>query len=183
MRRPSFPFARSVAPMRRPRRVAALALAMSLGLGQGAVLGAGPAAAQQEYYYYPAITSDEVFARDIAPNAPQASRAVRVSFITELTKAQLAAPESPRFVVFAKGAQAEHMIIVALDDQVFRTIYRARALLAQLTSNARATPFFQKNGLAVHATWFDMAKLLGFDDIVISDGDTWAHRIVLRAGT
>lgn len=130
-------------------------------------------------YYYPAITSEEVFERAFA-QTPHADRAVRVNFVTEITKAQLAAPETPRFSMFAKGAGAQHMIIIALDDEVFRSLYRARALLAQLTSNARTTEFFVQNNLQFTATWFDLAKLLGFRDIVISDGVMWSHRITLH---
>ena len=63
---------------------------------------------------------------------------------------------------------------------MFRTIYRARAVLAQLTSNARGTDFFIDNGIEAHATWFDLAKLLGFEDLVISDGAAWSHRVVFE---
>jgi hypothetical protein len=159
--------------------LAAAALATALG-------STGPAAAQQggleddrAEYYYPPITSEEAFARELI-ETPPADRSVRINFITEVTKAQLAAPETPRFAIFAKGDEAEHMIIVALDDSVFRTLYRARALLAQLTSNARGTKFFIDTNLQFTATWFDLAKMLGFEDIVISDGATWSHRIALE---
>jgi hypothetical protein len=153
---------------------------------QDAVRGADPQAAQDASseddrvsYYYPPITSDEVFVRDLV-STPPADRAVRTNFMTEVTKAQLAAPEPPRFAVFAKGEDAEHMIIIALDDEIFRTLYRARALLAQLTSNVRGTKFFVDSNLQFTATWFDLAKMLGFEDIVISDGATWSHRIALE---
>ncbi|HUS55388.1 MAG TPA: hypothetical protein VMY41_15465 [Thermohalobaculum sp.] len=134
---------------------------------------------ENDSYYYPPISSEEVFSRDLGA-APPAGRAVRVGFATQITKAQLAAPDSPRFVIFAKGDEAQHMIVLALDDQIFKTIYRARAVLAQLTSNARGTDFFIQNGIEFHATWFDLAKLLGFEDLVISDGVTWSHRVVLE---
>jgi hypothetical protein len=140
----------------------------------------GPAwAGERDSYYYPPVNSEEVFQRELGA-APPAGRAVRVGFTTQITKAQLAAPESPRFVIFAKGEAAQHMIVIALDDQVFKTIYRARAVLAQLTSNARGTDFFIDSGIEIHATWFDLAKLLGFEDMVISDGATWSHRIVFE---
>lgn len=146
----------------------------------GAFLAASAALAQErDGYYYPPPASVETFARELV-QTPPASREVRVRFVTQVTKAQLAAPENPRFVVFAKGAEAEHMIIVALDDQVFKTLYRARAVLAQLTANARGTEFFVESGLDTEATWFDLAKILGFADVVISDGETWAHRVVLK---
>ncbi len=142
-----------------------------------ASLGGAAWAAGKDSYYYPPVNSEEVFAREIAA-APPAGRAVRVGFTTQITKAQLAAPESPRFVIFAKGAEAQHMIIIALDDEVFKTIYRARAVLAQLTSNARGTDFFINNNIQDHATWFDLAKLLGFEDLVISDGAAGSHRVI-----
>ena len=150
--------------------IAASLAAVSLG---GAAWAAG-----RDGYYYPPVNSEEVFAREIAA-APLTDRAVRVGFTTQITKAQLAAPESPRFVIFAKGAQAQHMIIVALDDEVFKTIYRARAVLAQLTSNARGADLFV-NKIQDHATWFDLANLLGFEDLVISDGETWSHRVIFE---
>lgn len=143
-----------------------------------AVLALPAGAAEKVGYYYPPITSEEVFARDLG--GPPADRRVRVNFVTQITKAQLAAPESPRFVIFAKGSGAEHMIIVALDDEVFKTLFRARAVLAQLTSNARGTDFFIQNGIEDFATWFDLARLLGFEDLVISDGETWAHRVAFE---
>lgn len=143
--------------------------------------GVGTATAndKREGYYYPPVVSEEVFVRSLA-TPPPADRSVRTNFITEITKAQLAAPANPRFVMFAKGADAEHMIILALDDQIFRTLFRARAQLAQLTANARGTEFFRSSNLQFVATWFDLAKMLGFEDIVISDGDTWSHRILLQ---
>jgi hypothetical protein len=144
-----------------------------------AISFAGAAFAEGDTYYYPPITSNEVFSRDLGA-APPAGRSVRIGFATQITKAQLAAADSPRFVIFAKGDEAQHMIILALDDQVFKTLFRARAVLAQLTSNARGTDFFIENGIEFHATWFDLAKLLGFDDLVISDGVTWSHRVVFE---
>ena len=150
--------------------IAASLAAASLG---GAALAAG-----KDGYYYPPVDSEEVFTREIAA-APPADRTVRVGFTTLITKAQLAAPESPRFVIFAKGGEAQHMIIVALDDEVFKTIYRARAVLAQLTSNVRGADFFV-NEIRDDATWFDLAKLVGFEDMVISDGATWSHRVIFE---
>ncbi|MEM0988410.1 MAG: hypothetical protein AAGK00_05975 [Pseudomonadota bacterium] len=150
--------------------VALMALALSVALAR---------ADDRAGYYYPAITSTEIFERTLG-QVPPADRAVRTNFVTEITKAQLDAPESPRFVIFAKGKAADHMIIVALDDQIFRSLYRARALMAQLTSNARGTDFFVNNNLQFVATWFDLAKILGFKDIVISDGVTWSHKVVLQ---
>ena len=137
-------------------RQAILIAIMVLGTWSGAL-----AQDNRAGYYYPAVTSSEVFERSF-PGAPPADRAVRINFVNQITKAQLDAPETPRFSIFAKGGKADHMIIVALDDDIFRTLYRARALLAQLTGNARTTDFFINNNIQYSATWFDLAKILGF---------------------
>lgn len=133
----------------------------------------------REDYYYPPVTSEEEFKREIG-QGPPADRAVRVAFITEITRSQFEAPAKPRIALFAKGAEAEHMIVTALDDEVFKTLFRARAVLAQMTASARQTDFFVETGINTHATWFDLLKLLGFQDIVITDGESWAHRVVLQ---
>ncbi|MEM6662442.1 MAG: hypothetical protein AAF666_09720 [Pseudomonadota bacterium] len=134
---------------------------------------------KREGYYYPPVSSEEIFAREI-PGAPPADRGVRTNFIVEMTRAMLEAPDTPPYVIFAKGGQAEHMVIIGLNDQMFKTLYRARAVLAQLTGNARGTEFFRKNNLQSVATWFDLAKMMDFEDIVISDGETWSHRVRLE---
>lgn len=142
-------------------------------------IGSAQSEDRREGYNYPPVLSEEVFIREIA-TPPSSNRAVRTNFINEITRAQLAAPANPRIAIFAKGKDAEHMVIIALDDEIFRTLYRARAQLAQLTANARGTDFFKAENLQFTATWFDLAKLMGFVDIVISDGDAWSHRIILR---
>ena len=72
------------------------------------------------------------------------------------------------------------MIIVALEDDFIDTLYRARALLAQLTAISRTTPLLQELGLADFLTFFDLVKLLGFVQITISDGDEFTHQILLE---
>lgn len=127
-------------------------------------------------YYYPEITSTEEFSRVIRDSSA-ANKEVRVDFVTSLTAAQLAAPESPRFVFFAKGDDAKHLTVVALDDDVFSTLYRARAVLAQMTSNMRNNEFFRQQNLQFVATFYDFLQLMDFETLVISDGETWAHQI------
>ena len=149
----------------------------------GAMFLATTALASERYegYYYPDITSSEVFSRLIR-EAPPADKGVRVAFITNLTASQLDAPESPRFVFFAKGDDAKHLIITALDDDVFSTLYRARAVLAQMTSNMRKNEFFRKQDLQFVATFYDFLQFMDFDTLVISDGETWAHEVTFTDG-
>lgn len=142
------------------------------------ILAATMAPAQERYegYYYPEITTTEDFNRVIR-EAPLSGKDVRVGFVTNLTVAQLAAPESPRFVFFAKGGDAKHLTVVALDDDVFSTIYRARAVLAQMTSNMRNNEFFRQQNLESVATFFDLLQFMDFETLVISDGETWSHQV------
>ena len=127
-------------------------------------------------YYYPPITSGETFER-VVRSVPGVGRNVRVDFINKLTAAQLATPESPRFVFFAKGQKADKLILVALDDEVFSTMFRARALMAQLTVSVRQGGFFRGQELQSVVTFYDMLQLLQFDTLVISDGENWSHKI------
>ena len=145
-----------------------------------ACLLATVAAAEERYagYYYPEITSTEDYTRLIR-SAPPAAKAVRVEFVTNLTLAQLAAPESPRFEFFAKGSDSRHLIVVALDDEVFSTLFRARAVMAQMTSNLRQNDFLQVSDLRFLATFYDLLQLMQFDTLVLSDGKSWSHQVNL----
>jgi hypothetical protein len=161
---------------RLPRALRAAAAAALL------TLSALPAPAREdarEGYYYPEVTSRETFGRDII-KGPAADRAAREGFVTVLTRAQLDAPDTPPFAVFAKGEESRHLIIVALDDDYFRTLYRARAVMAQLTYNLRSTPFFREQGLQAEATFYDVLQLLGFEDLILSDGVSWTHRVAFE---
>lgn len=146
------------------------------------LLLAQPAGAADRHagYYYPEPESQETYhAR--AQVQPDSSRATRIGFATELSNQMMKSnPYPPPFHIFAKGDQAEKMIIVATGPNMYDTLYRMRGLLAALTANARSTPFFQDHGVEDYFTFFDLARLLGFERITVSDGDKWAHQIFLE---
>lgn len=130
-------------------------------------------------YYYPAPqTVEEYVAR--AVTLKDSDRARRMRFVTQLTKELLSKPYPPQFVVFAKGSDAEKMIIVGLYDNGYNTLYRARALLAELSAVARLSPIFKEYGVESVFTFFDLLKLLGFTKLTISDGDRFAHQVLIR---
>lgn len=130
-------------------------------------------------YYYPPLTSDEVYtARALVMSS--ASREFRLGFVTGLTQQQLARPYSPAYSIFAKGEIAEKMIIVSLGQHGFKGLYQARGLLAQLTAVARGSPLFRESAVEDLFTFLDLARMLGFDELTISDGESFAHRIELR---
>lgn len=137
-------------------------------------------AEEKDGYYYPPVTSEENFSRDLVADAPPSDAELRERFVTMVTRAQLDAPETPRFAIFAKGGDSQRLIMVALDDSVFRSLFRARAVLAQLSSNLRSSPLFAERGLDTTATFFDMLRILDFDSLTISDGVEWSHRIHFR---
>jgi len=127
-----------------------------------ALVLSGPAAASDRHagYYYPEPqTREEYEAR--AVTLADSDRTRRIAFVTQLTNELLTKPYPPQFVVFAKGADAEKLIIVSLYDGAFDTLYRARALLAELTSVARLSRIFQEHRVEEIFTFFDLLKLLG----------------------
>jgi hypothetical protein len=130
-------------------------------------------------YYYPEPQTEEIYDARL-PVLPDSDRRRRIGFVTVLTGEMLNRPYPPQIVVFAKGADAEKLIVTAVTDGSYDTIYRARALFAMLTAMARATPFFADQADADRYTFFDLLKLLGFTQLTFTDGDRFAHRVVLR---
>ena len=130
-------------------------------------------------YYYPEPDSRETYnAR--AETMPDATRGLRIGFVAGLTKELEARPYAPTYAIFAKGAEAEKLIIVARQDGRLDTIYRARALFASLTGVARLLPIFAELGVQEIFTFFDLVKLLGFEQITISNGRDFAHQVMLK---
>ena len=152
-------------------------LAVVLFLGTGAV----PAAADDRHagFYYPKPETTEVYEAR-AYTLPDASRKGRIAFVTSITNEQNKAPYPPQAAIFAKGSDAEKLIIVALEDGRIDTIYRARAIFAQMTAVARLLPMFSQLGVEDYYTFFDLAKMLGFKQITISNGREFAHQIIIK---
>jgi hypothetical protein len=179
------------------RRVSRCSVAAVLAFGLGSVgcltLGIVSAAAQDsvsfskdapedqsghEGYYYPKPQTLEHFVSN-AITLPESDKIRRQAFVIGMTKQLLDGKYAPGFAVFAKGNQSEKLIIVGMIDGQLNTIYRARALLAQLTAIARSTPFFQQNTQPEEANFFDFMKLLGFRQVTITDGRDFAHQVIV----
>lgn len=153
---------------------------MGIPAALAALLLAAAAAANDRHddYYYPAVTSREAYDARAEPRR-DATREVRIGFIVAETEAQAQRPYPPRYAIFAKGDGAEKLIIVGFDES-FRTLYRARAVLAQLTARARGTALLRNMGVEDVFTFLDVARLLGFSQVTLSDGASWAHQIELE---
>ena len=130
-------------------------------------------------YYYPPITSSETYEARAVVMA-DADRSQRIRFVVNLTEQLLSRPYPPEYAIFAKGDEAQKMIIVAQRPGAMDTIYRARALLATLTAVARSSRLFQEFGVQEYFTFFDLARLFGFDRITVSNGIDFSHQIYLK---
>ncbi len=168
------------------KRLVAVVLWLGLGVlpaGTGAVTGAatGAWAAGDRHagYYYPEPASREVY-QARSETLPNADRATRIGFVTGIAKHVSERPYPPQAVMFAKGAEAEKLIIVALVDGRIDTLYRARAVLANMTAAARMLPAFQEMGVQDTFTFLDLAHMLGFKQITISDGRDFAHQLIIE---
>jgi hypothetical protein len=130
-------------------------------------------------YYFPTPRTEEIY-KARAKALPETNRKRRIGFTTALYGQMATLPYAPPYAVFAKGEEADKLIIVALRDGEMNTIYRARAVLAMMTANARSSQYFQDHHVEDYFTFFDLAVLLGFTQITVSDGHRFAHRILLR---
>ncbi len=153
-------------------------LALPVAAPNAAETAAAPTPDRHAGYYYPPVATTEIYQARAVPMI-EASRRTRVQFTVNITQQMLARPQAPEFIMFAKGDKAEKLIIVGLHDGAMNTIYRARAVLAMLTSIARSSPLFREFGVEDYFTFFDLAALFGFERITITDGKTFSHRIEL----
>jgi hypothetical protein len=136
------------------------------------------AEARHEGYYYPRLTSAETYTAR-ARTLEDSDRQRRLGFVSIMLGQQLDLSYPPQHVLFAKGEEAEKMIIIGFSES-WATLYRARAVMAGLTSLVRQTPLFQELKVDDVFTFYDLAKLLGFKEIVLSDGRSYAHRVTIE---
>ena len=129
------------------------------------------------YYYPPPQTVEKYQSRVVTLMDSDEIR--RQGFVIGIARQQMAAQYAPDYAIFTKGEHSQKLIIVGLHDGGLDTIYRARALFANMTLIARSTPFFQKNTQPEEATFFDLLKLLGFTQVTITDGKEFSHQVVI----
>jgi hypothetical protein len=140
---------------------------------------AAPADDRYVGYYYPKPNSTEVY-ESAMQTVAGVDRAQRVQFVTVVSQGTIQSSYRVPYAVFVKGEKADKMIIVGLAPSEFGTIYRMRALLANMTTMSRMSPFFQERTVAEDATFFDLLKLLGFTTVTITDGDKLTHQVTIK---
>jgi len=136
-------------------------------------------ASRHEGYYYPKLTSTETYVSR-ARTLGDSNRSRRLGFVTALTTELTNFPYPPQYAIFAKGDEAEKLIIVGNVDGALSSIYRARALFATMTSHARLSKLFQDFAVEEIFTFFDLAKMMGFTEINVTDGAKFAHRVNIK---
>ena len=153
-----------------------LAVALSILVATGAPATAGD---RHVGYYYPEPQTKEVY-KARSQTMEEADRTFRVGFVTGITNQLLAKPFAPTAAIFAKGEYAQKLIIVALEDGRIDTLFRARAVFANLTAVSRVMPILRDLGVQDWFTFFDLAKMVGFTQITISNGREFAHQVILE---
>jgi len=149
-----------------------LLVALTLASGSAAI-----ADDRHADYYYPTPQTKETYVAR-ASVLPEASRRSRIAFVTHVMNEMIRKnPYPPQYAIFAKGAEAEKMIIVGIAGDSYDTLYRMRALLAMLTAVARTTPLFKEERVEDYFTYLDLCKMLGFELLTVSDGKKFAHQI------
>jgi hypothetical protein len=156
-----------------------IAIALFIGAPLAAVSAQEVSDDRHAGYYYPEPQTTETYTARVV-TLPDSDRVRRIGFVTGLTQQLLTAPYPPDYAIYAKGGDAEKLIIVALADDRYNTLYRFRGLMAMLTAQARLSKFFQENTLAEHATFYDLLKMLGFKQLTITDGDKVAHQVTIE---
>jgi hypothetical protein len=131
-------------------------------------------------YYYPKPVTKEVY-RPRVRKMMGANKEARIAFVTKIIHAMLnKAAYPPQYAIFSKGARQEKLIIVGIRDDAYNTIFRARALLAQLTAVARTMRIIQEQMKPGGLTFLDLLNLMGFEQMTISDGKSFSHQIIIR---
>src|SRR5438105_14215366 len=144
-----------------------------------ATAGTPPGEDRYVGYYYPKPTSTEVFDSQMQTIASM-DRAQRIQFVTIVSQGTIQSAYRVPYAVFAKGEKGDKMIIVGMQAGELNTVYRMRALLANLTTMSRLSPFFQEKTVAEDATFFDLLKLLGFQSVTITDGEKTTHQVTIK---
>jgi len=152
------------------------------GLGLAALLSLSISVSANDRhsgYYYSEPQSEETYQAPL-PTFQGVNRLSRVGFVTQLDQQQKQKPYPPLYHMFAKGGDAEKLIIVATEEGRYNTLYRIRGLLASMTADARTSPLFSKIGNVEQLNFFDLLKMAGFKQLVVSNGKDVSHRVTLQ---
>jgi hypothetical protein len=130
--------------------------------------------------YYPAVTSrdapDVRFVR-MAGVGPQQ----RQFFVDQINLAAVTPGRTMAIVAQATGEDSDTLVLLYLGGEGAMTPYLARGLLARMTSITRAAPAIAEMGLSSEFDIYNMAAVLGFRRIIVTDGRDFSHEADLSA--
>ncbi len=155
-----------------------LALVLSLLCFAAAPYSAQAEGDRHEGYYYPGKVTTETYVVR-SRTLLESDKTKRLQFVTALTNKMIQAAYPPPYVLVAKGAESEKLIIVGMGNYM-GSIYQARAVLAMLSALARITPLFREYKVETIFTFFDLANMMGFEQVTITDGKTFSHQVVFK---
>lgn len=129
--------------------------------------------------YYPPASSVE------APNILFEAMAgvgpkQRQFFADQINLAVSAPGRTVPIVAQAVGANNESLVFLYLGAEAPMTPYLARGLFARLTSITRAAPAITEMGLSSEFDVYNMAAVLGFGRIIVTDGRAFSHEANLQ---
>jgi hypothetical protein len=104
----------------------------------------------------------------------------RQSFVDQVNLAVGIPGRSLPIVAQAVGANRETLVVLYVGGEGAMTPYLARGVLARLTAITRSAPAIQAMGLSSDFDAYNMAAVLGFARIVVTDGRAFAHQADLR---
>jgi hypothetical protein len=130
-------------------------------------------------YYYPKPTTVENYTSAMQ-TIQGAERPQRVQFVTVVSQGTIQSAYRVPYSVFVKGDKAEKLIMVGLQPGEMASIFRIRAILANMTTMSRLSPFFQERTVAEDANFYDLLKLLGFTQLTVTDGDKLTYQVNIK---
>jgi hypothetical protein len=129
------------------------------------------------YYPQPSITESHVSRGGPIPGV---SRDGRIAFVVGVATADKTLGFERPWDIFVKGNEAQKLVITAKFDGRLNTVYRVRALLADLTSTARTTPVLIEAQVQSYFTFLDYLGMLSFKRITINDGDKFSYQVDIK---
>ena len=130
-------------------------------------------------YGYPKPAGSEVVSTIVNDDVPKPAFEVRVQAVTNITQNLAQRPYPPLALQWTEGD--EHDIFVMMDTGSLNvnTVYKARALVKAMSSAIRNNQLFQQYGVESYASIFDLLKLAGFEQLVVTNGDDFSYAFII----
>lgn len=131
-------------------------------------------------YTYPAPSGSEVVSTIVNDAVQVPPFEARVQFVSQLTQVLASRPYPPLALAMTEGDDHETIVFLDAGRLDVSTPYEARAIVAQMSSATRNSPLFAQYGVENYASIFDMFKLLGFAQVIITNGDDFAYSFLIE---